>query len=87
MTDATPRARELLRQQLPDLPLATVTDDRLVTEIRRFISDRDILQIVVGRLIAELHARGQSYRDIAEATGLPKTTADRWAQPFKAVAQ
>ncbi|MCA1693504.1 MAG: hypothetical protein LC749_01545 [Actinobacteria bacterium] len=34
-----------------------------------------------GAVIAALHEAGMSWRDIETATGIPRTTAQRWAEP------
>ena len=38
-----------------------------------------------GAVIAALRDEGLSYRDIENATGVPRTTAQRWAVPPKRV--
>ncbi len=34
-----------------------------------------------GTVIAALRETGASWRDIEQATGIPRTTAQRWAEP------
>lgn len=34
-----------------------------------------------GAVIAALHEAGMSWRDIEQATGIARTTAQRWAEP------
>lgn len=81
--DVGRRTVELLAEQLPSVDLTDADDEDITVAIIHFVQSRDTLQIVVGRLIAELHRRGMSFRDIAGLTGLPKSTVDRWAAPFK----
>ncbi len=39
-----------------------------------------------GAVIAALRATGMSWRDVEVATGIPRTTAQRWAEPPDRVA-
>jgi DNA-directed RNA polymerase specialized sigma24 family protein len=81
--DLGQRTVKLLAEQLPGVDLADADADDITVAIIHFAQQRSTLQIVAGRLIAELNRRGMSFREIAALTGLPKSTVDRWAAPFK----
>jgi DNA-directed RNA polymerase specialized sigma24 family protein len=77
------RTVELLGAQLTNVDLTDANDEDITAAVIHFAHSRDTMQIVAGRLIAELNRRGMSIRDIAAMTGIPRSTVDRWAAPFK----
>ena len=55
----------------------------LIMGLHEAMRRRDRNTKVGGAVIAALRDEGLSYRDIENATGIPRTTAQRWAVPQK----
>jgi hypothetical protein len=63
--------------------LTELSDDQLVAAIQRSEQLRKEGRARTGRLLAELHRRGQlSWPAIARLTGIRQTTAYELAQPY-----
>jgi hypothetical protein len=56
----------------------------LLAAVRQAERIRAISRERTGRLLAEMHARGKSWPQIARETGIRQTTAYGWAQPYLA---
>jgi hypothetical protein len=53
----------------------------LVTAAKEAMDRRERNTAHGGAVIAALHDSGMSWRDIEAITGIPRTTAQRWAEP------
>lgn len=64
------------------LPEGSDTDETaLIAAAREAWRRRQVNTDAGGAVIAELRARGLSWRQVEEATGIPKDTASRWSRP------
>jgi hypothetical protein len=71
-------------QRATDIGNASTED--LVGFIGHLASNAKTVQVVAGRLIAEVLGRGaMTIRDLESETGVPRSTLDRWAAPYKTV--
>jgi hypothetical protein len=66
------------------VPVDGLTDAELLAAVRQAERIRAISRERTGRLLAEMHARGKSWPQIARETGIRQTTAYGWAQPYLA---
>ena len=67
------------------MPVDGLTDAELLAAVRKAERIRAISRERTGRLLAEMHARGKSWPQIARETGIRQTTtAYGWAQPYLA---
>jgi hypothetical protein len=66
------------------VPVDGLTDAELLAAVRQAERIRTISRERTGRLLAEMHARGMSWPQIARETGIRQTTAYGWAQPYLA---
>lgn len=77
------RTTDLPSEDLADAPTAA-----LLGFIAHFAHNRDTLRAVCGRLTAEVLSRHElTIRQVEDETGVPRSTLDRWAKPFKAGAR
>jgi hypothetical protein len=63
------------------VPVGGLTDAELVAAARQAERIRTVSRERSGRLLAEMHARGRSWPQIARETGIRQTTAYGWARP------
>lgn len=64
------------------VPVDGLTDAELLAAVRQAERIRVTSRERAGRLLAEMHARGRSWPQIARETGIRQTTAYGWAQPY-----
>ncbi|MGW4488389.1 hypothetical protein ACWEOE_31660 [Amycolatopsis sp. NPDC004368] len=64
--------------------LAEASTEDLVSFVGHLARNANTVQIVVGRLVAEvLSRRALTLRELEDETGVPKSTLGRWAAPFR----
>ena len=78
-----PESDDLRSHELPSGNVTELTSDELIAAIQRSEELRKAGRQRTGRLLAELHRRGQlSWPAIARTTGIRQTTAYELALPF-----